>query len=71
MKITFDVPEATVETLRMVLARCTTDQSTHGALTLESMFEMLAEDVALTELRPGSWEGANMATVFQSHGYSI
>ena len=43
--------------------------STHGALNLESLLEMLLEDVALMVSRPGSWEGANMGNVMASHGY--
>lgn len=43
--------------------------STHGALNLESLLEMLLEDVGLMVSRPGSWEGANMANVMASHGY--
>lgn len=43
--------------------------STHGALDLATLLEMLLEDVALMVSRPGSWEGANMARVMASHGY--
>jgi hypothetical protein len=32
---------------------------------------MLLQDVALMMQRPGSWEGANMAQVMSSHGYSL
>lgn len=71
MKIAFDVPDIVAETLIIVAKRCAREESTHGPLTLESMFEMLAEDLAMTETRPGSWEAANMSQVFTSHGYSI
>lgn len=71
MKIAFDVPDSLAETLKIVAKRCARDESTHGKLTVESMFEMLAEDLAMTETRPGSWEAANMMQVFTSHGYSI
>jgi hypothetical protein len=43
---------------------------THGALTVSSLLGMLAEDVGMVETRPGSWEGANMTTVLESHGYT-
>lgn len=69
MKIVFEVPDHVAENLKTVVQRCAREESTHGILTLKSLFEMLAEDVAMMESRPGSWEGSNMTTVFISHGY--
>lgn len=43
--------------------------TTHGKLTVSSLLGMLAEDAAMTNTRPGSWEGANMQQVLDSHGY--
>ncbi len=43
---------------------------THGVLTPEGLLEMLAQDVAMVETRPGSWEGAGMAQVLAAHGYN-
>lgn len=43
---------------------------THGPLTVAGLLAMLAEDVAMCLTRPGSWEGANMASVLSSHGYN-
>ncbi len=71
MKIVLDIPEPMLDALNTVVSRCTTEASTHGQLTLESLFEMLAADVAMTETRPGCWEASNMAQVFVSHGYEI
>lgn len=71
MKIILDLPDTLEKDLQAVVRRCTTEASTHGSLTLESLFEMLAEDLAMTVNRPGSWEASNMAQVFQSHGYSL
>ena len=71
MKIVFDVPDTVAETLKIVAKRCAREESTHGPLTVKAMFAMLAEDLAMTETRPGSWEAANMVQVFTSHGYSI
>lgn len=71
MQIIFDVPDSVAETLKTVAERCATEESTHGPLTIQEMFEMLAEDIAMTETRPGSWEASNMMQVFTSHGYSI
>lgn len=44
--------------------------NSHGTLTIGQLVQMLLEDVALMIHRPGSWEGANMAQVMSSHGYS-
>lgn len=41
-----------------------------GALTVPTLLTMLAQDAAMTVSRPGSWEGANMQQVLDSHGYS-
>lgn len=43
---------------------------THGVLTTEGLLEMLAQDVAMVETRPGSWEGAGMTQVLAAHGYN-
>ena len=46
-----------------------TDESTHGPLTIPALAEMLLEDVALTMTRPGCWEASAMATLLHGHGY--
>lgn len=43
--------------------------NSHGPLTVSGLLAMLAEDAAMTNSRPGSWEGANMQNVLDSHGY--
>lgn len=43
--------------------------TTHGRLDVTSLLGMLAEDAAMTNSRPGSWEGANLQQVLDSHGY--
>ncbi|QJE02819.1 hypothetical protein HH212_24750 [Massilia forsythiae] len=43
--------------------------TTHGSLDVPKLLLMLAEDAAMTNTRPGSWEGANMQQVLDSHGY--
>jgi hypothetical protein len=45
------------------------DANTHGKLDLPRLAAMLLEDVALAMSRPGSWEGAHMIQVLESHGY--
>jgi hypothetical protein len=44
---------------------------TDGALTMEVLVFLLLEDVAYTQSRPGSWEGAGMANVLFAHGYDV
>jgi hypothetical protein len=43
--------------------------TTHGKLDIPRLIAMLAEDAAMTNSRPGSWEGANLQRVLNSHGY--
>lgn len=43
--------------------------TTHGKLDIPKLLTMLAEDASMTNTRPGSWEGANMQQVLDSHGY--
>lgn len=43
--------------------------TTHGKLDIPRLIAMLAEDAAMTNSRPGSWEGANLQQVLESHGY--
>ena len=45
------------------------DATTHGRLDIPKLIGMLAEDAAMTNTRPGSWEGANLQQVLDSHGY--
>lgn len=44
-------------------------ENTHGELDISGLLAMLAEDAAMTNSRPGSWEGSNMQQVLDSHGY--
>lgn len=43
--------------------------TTHGQLDVPNLLKMFAEDAAMTNSRPGSWEGANLQRVLDSHGY--
>lgn len=44
--------------------------TTHGKLDVSGLLAMLADDAAMTNSRPGSWEGANLQQVLDSHGYA-
>jgi hypothetical protein len=45
--------------------------TTHGALTVERLLAMLAEDCGMIISRPGSLEGSGMANLLASHGYDL
>jgi hypothetical protein len=76
-RIVIQVSEETASNLRVLAMRCTDEHrhhegfTSHGELTVSKLLVMLAEDAAMVISRPGSWEGSNMAQVFQSHGYEI
>jgi len=72
MKITITISDANAELIGHFL-EATQDVgfSTHGPLDMAKLTRLLLEDVALMVRRPGSWEGANMATVMTSHGYEF
>ncbi|WP_141837719.1 hypothetical protein [Herbaspirillum sp. SJZ107] len=61
--------------LQAVVANCNLSEgsrdgaTTHGKLDVPRLLAMLAEDAAMTNTRPSSWEGANMQQVLDSHGY--
>jgi hypothetical protein len=71
--VAFD--HATYMSLLTVVASCNRAEedregaTTHGKLDVPKLLAMLAEDAAMTNTRPGSWEGANMQQVLDSHGY--
>ncbi len=48
------------------------DLKDHGSkepVTPEKLIKILKEDVVCAFERPGSWEGSNMFTVLNSHGF--
>ncbi|WP_226019382.1 hypothetical protein [Novosphingobium sp. FKTRR1] len=73
-RFTIEVSDRTAEALAQLSRHCSQSYegaNTHGPLSIEGLLAMLAEDAALVIERPGSWEGANMAQVFTSHGYEV
>ncbi len=46
-----------------------TDPVTKKPITAKELTTILKEDVVLSVTRPGSWEGANMLQVLDSHGF--
>lgn len=76
-RITIQVSDGAAVSLEELAARCTEEHqrrdgfTSHGALSVSALMEMLAEDAAMVISRPGSWEGSNMAQVFSSHGYLV
>jgi hypothetical protein len=72
MKITVTIADADAALIRQFLAATKlATGSSHGPLDMPKLTAMLLEDVALMVRRPGSWEGANMGQVMQSHGYGL
>ncbi len=45
--------------------------TTRKTVTPRELINILKEDVVLAVDRPGSWEGANMLVVLESHGFFI
>ena len=76
-RIVIQVTDETATNLRALVARCIDEHNrrdgftSHGVLTVSALLAMLAEDAGMVISRPGSWEGSNMAQVFQSHGYDV
>ena len=73
-RLVVEVDEASAVNLYELADRCTRASKNDGASTSHralSVPAMLAEDAAMVITRPGSWEGANMAQVFSSHGYEV
>ncbi len=75
--IQIDVSDETAQSIAELAKLCTmADQqrngaTTHGALTVEALLTMLAEDAGMMMSRRGSWEGSNMWAVFEGHGYQF
>jgi hypothetical protein len=40
-------------------------------VTPRELIDILKDDVVYAVTRPGSWEGSNMLTVLQSHGFFL
>lgn len=75
IKITLELSESTHNDLLAVVDNCNRAHdardavTSHGKLVIPTLLLMLAEDAGMTNSRPGSWEGANMQKVLDSHGY--
>jgi hypothetical protein len=70
MKITVTITDENAKLIQQFLDTTQgVTASTHGPLDMKKLTAMLLHDVALMVRRPGSWEGANMRTVMESHGY--
>ena len=76
-RITIQVSDEIADCLAVLASACTRQNkrrdgaTTHGPLDVSALMTMLAEDAGMVVSRPGSWEGSNMAQVFQSHGYDV
>lgn len=72
IRIHVEIPDDDNKLIEEALERMShSDGNTHGRLDLPRLAAMLLEDVALAVRRPGSWEGAHMIQVLESHGYPL
>ena len=74
IKLSIELPACVATHINALIERMALadDRATsHGPLTVEGLAAMLLEDAAMTVRRPGSWEGAGMARVLESHGYEL
>jgi|UPI0006272D2D hypothetical protein len=75
VKIEFELDDDVYAALQSVVARCNLEHrssggvNTHGKLTVKKLLIVLAEDAAMTQIRPASWEAFKMQHVLDSHGY--
>ena len=70
MKLEIEIPDNDAALIERWLSyQSISEANSHGPLDIKRLAEMLLADVALSQRRPGSWEGANMMTVLQAHGY--
>lgn len=73
--VTLRIPQALYDDLVVVAANCTRTHkanggaTSHGELDVPGLLLMLVQDAAMTNSRPGSWEGSNMQQVLDAHGY--
>ena len=66
MKIEITLDEATIRAISYLK-----DPNTGEPLTPQDVIQVLADDLGMTNTRPGSWEGANMQNVIDGHGWEI
>ena len=70
MKIEIEIDDAVAEDVNRFLATAGQNQtSTHGALDMAGLVQMLLQDVGLVIRLPKSWEGQKMGELLTSHGY--
>lgn len=74
--VTLELSEDTYQNLLTVVANCNDSNArragftSHGNLDVARLRTMLANDAAMTNSRPGSWEGSGMQHVLNCHGYA-
>jgi hypothetical protein len=66
MKVEILLNEATIRAISYLK-----DPHSSVPLTPEEAMQALADDLGLTNTRPGSWEGANMQQVIDGHGWEM
>ena len=75
VRIELELDDSVHAALRSVVARCNAAHktsggaNTHGELNVKKLLTLLAEDAAMMQSRPGSWEASTMQQVLDAHGY--
>lgn len=75
--ITLALDDAIIAQLTAVADACSEADAqrdgatSHGPITATQLLELLAEDIAMINTRPGSWEAQGMHQVLTAHGYEI
>lgn len=64
MKVEIELNEAAVRAVSYLK-----DPSTGEPLTVNEVIQALANDLGFTQTRPDSWEGSNMQSVIDGHGW--
>jgi len=64
MKVEIELNEAAIRAVSYLK-----DPITGEPLQAHQVFQILADDLGLTQTRPESWEGLNMQSVIDGHGW--
>ncbi|QFT57081.1 hypothetical protein [Microbulbifer sp. THAF38] len=64
MKVEIELNESTLRAISYL-----SDPVDGKSLSAEEVMQALADDLGMTNSRPGSWEGSNMQRVIDGHGW--
>lgn len=64
MKVEIELNESTIRAISYLKCPASGKQ-----LSPQEVIQTLADDLGMTNARPGSWEGSNMQQVIDGHGW--